>query len=61
MRFNRVIGLWKRFNDRCEFLLTPAQIIECTRHSTLIEDRGGGAFWDGIAKLEPSMGVVKGF
>jgi hypothetical protein len=60
MGFNRVIGLRERLNDKCQFLLTPVQIIECTRHSTLIED-GGGAFGDGIAKLEPSMGGVEGF
>ena len=59
MRFNRIIGMRGRLDDMCKFLLTATQIIECTRDGTLIKN-GSGAFCYGIAKLEPSTGVVKG-
>jgi hypothetical protein len=60
MGFNRIIGPWERLNDECQFLLTLVQVIECTRHSTLVEN-GSVAFRDRIPKFEPAMGVVKGF
>ena len=44
--------------DRSQFPFAPVQLIERTRHGTLIKD-GSGAFCYGIAKLEPAMGVVE--